>query len=279
MTTTVAELYGEHWAEPDAAGAEGGAQDEFAAVIGESLLPRGPEILYDRFAELGVRPGEFVLDLGGRDAKYAIELALRFGVRVLMIDPVPQHMGRAAARIVEAGVQDRVMVDIAGIERLPVAAGSVDHLWCRDVLNHVDLYRGMAECARVLRPGGGMLVYQTFSTRLMESQEARRLYQALAIRHESMSSGEFETAAKRAGFRIGAVDVIDSEWRELWAEGGDGGLVEDLLWIARIRRSREMLERRYGAAKVAAMEAGRLWGVYQMLGKLCPTVYLLHKQL
>jgi len=55
----------------------------------KSLSPRGPEMLFDLFAELNPQPGELVLDIGGRDAVHSVRLAEQFDVRVLMIDPVP----------------------------------------------------------------------------------------------------------------------------------------------------------------------------------------------
>jgi ubiquinone/menaquinone biosynthesis C-methylase UbiE len=48
----------------------------------------------------------------------------------------------------------------AAIESLPLEDGSVAHVWCRDVLNHVRLREALSECFRALRLGGRMLVYQ-----------------------------------------------------------------------------------------------------------------------
>lgn len=270
MSTSVQELYGEFWSS---------GNDELEEVLDESLGPRGPEMLFERFGDLGVRPGELVLDLGGRDGRYSVELVARFDVRVLLVDPVHRHLGLAADRIAAAGLRGRITTDLAEMESLPIGAESIDHIWCRDVLNHVDLTRGLAECARVLRPGGGMLVYQTFATALLEPNEARRLYNAMAIVSENMSPSSFERAARRAGFLISETDPIDSEWRELWIEGGDTELMQSLLRIARLRRSRESLLHRYPERQLEALLAGRLWGIYQMLGKLCPTLYLLRKPL
>lgn len=265
--TTVVELYGDYWVD----------DDEFAVVLKESLSPRGPEMLFDLFAETGVKPGELVLDIGGRDAVHSIELVRRFGVRVLMVDPIPQHLMRAVDRIDEVGLSGRVVTDIGEIERLPLNDHEVDHIWCRDVLNHVDMLRGLGECARVLPAGGGMMVHQTFATELLEFNEALRLYRALAINSESMSQENFETYARRSGFEIVAKDIVDSEWRERSLESGDPRLIDDLMAIARMRRSREALERHYGQARYEAMLGGHLWPVYQMLGKLQPVAYLLRK--
>lgn len=268
MTTTVEDLYGDYWGRVD---------PEFEAALGTSLQPRGADMLYDVFSGFGVGPDDTVLDAGCRDATYAVELVRRFGCRAVAIDPVPLHVERARQRIAEAGLADRITVYQAGTEAMPIASGSIAAVWCRDVLNHVDLRPSLAECHRVLVPGGRMLVYQTFATDALEPREAARLYAALAIVPENMSPATFEETAREAGFAIEQRDVIDSEWRERWLEEGDRRMIEDLLLVARMRRREEALVQRFGRGRYEAEYAGAVWGIYQMLGKLCPTVYVLWK--
>ena len=268
MTPSVQELYGDIWGDDDAA---------FEARIGQSLDPRGPDVLYDLFATLGPRPVETVLDAGSRDARYAVGLARRFGCRVVAVDPVPRHFDLATAHVAAEGMGKQVAVALAGIESLPVEDGAIDYVWCRDVLNHVDLPRGLAECARALRPSGGMLVYQTFATEAMEPNEARRLYASMAIVPDNMAPAFFASTSRAAGFEVVTKDVIDSEWRERWTEEGSRELLDDPLRLARLRRLRAELIERFGTARYEASYGGSLWGIYQMLGKLRPTVYLLRK--
>jgi ubiquinone/menaquinone biosynthesis C-methylase UbiE len=265
---TVEELYGDYWAE-DESGLE--------AELERSLEPRPIESLYDAFGALGVGEGDVVLDIGCRDAKHSVELVRRFGCRVVAADPIPLHLEKARERITAEALEDRVTVVEAAIESLPLEDGSVDRVWCRDMLNHVDLPAALAECARVLRPGRRMLVYQTFATDLCEPGEARRLWKAMAIVPENMSRRYFEQTAGEAGLEITAVDEIDSEWRESWLESGDRRTEDDLLRAARLRRQETELVGRYGRDRFEAALGGSVWGVYQLLGKLCPTVYVLEK--
>ena len=172
MASSVHELYGDLWANPRAG---------FDERIDQSLNPRDPDMLDALFGELGISGGDIVLDIGARDALHATEFVQRFGCEVVALDPIPVHLEWARQRVAEAGLQDRVALILGRMEELPLDDGSIDHIWCRDVLNHVDLQSGLSECFRVLRPGGTMLVYQMFATDLLESREAARLYQALAI--------------------------------------------------------------------------------------------------
>src|SRR5918912_1480164 len=87
----------------------------------------------------------------------------------------------------------------AAVEALPLADGAADWIWCRDVLPHVRLAEGFAECARVLRPGGRMLAYVTLATEDLEPREAARLFDRVAVRPESMDPAAVEAAAADAG--------------------------------------------------------------------------------
>src|SRR5262245_22074241 len=99
MAESIHELYGELWGRED---------PEFEAELSASLRPRSAEVLFARFGELGVRPDDVVLDIGCRDAKYAVELARRFGCRAVAVDPVALHVELARALVAEAGLADRV---------------------------------------------------------------------------------------------------------------------------------------------------------------------------
>jgi SAM-dependent methyltransferase len=262
------ELYGELWADQD---------NRPETEVEESLQPRSAETLYDAFGALGVGPDDVVLDVGCRYASHSVEIVRRFGCRVIAADPIPRHLEKARKRVAEESVGDRVTVLEAAIESLPLEDGSVAYVWCRDMLNHVRLREALSECFRALRRGGRMLVYQTFATDLCEPNEARRLWSAVAIVPENMSRSYFEHTAREAGFQISAIDEIDSEWREFWLETGDRRTVNDLLRAARLRRRETELVARYGRDSYEAALAGSIWGVYQLLGKLCPTVYVLEK--
>jgi ubiquinone/menaquinone biosynthesis C-methylase UbiE len=259
------ELYGEYFP----------GDASIKQVAATSLDPRPPEMLYDVFANLGVGSGDVVADIGSRDASYSVELHRRFGCKILAIDPVPLHSTLARKTVADAGLVGSIEVIEAGIEAMPLADGALDAIWCRDVLNHVDLAAGLQECARVLKPGGGMLVYQTFATAGLEPNEAARLFQSMAIVPSNMDPAFFEAAAKSAGFTITDHDVVDSEWRENWAESGYRDPGKDLLEAARLRRREAELVERFGRTQYEATYGGTLWGVYQFLGKLRPQIFVL----
>jgi SAM-dependent methyltransferase len=262
--TSVERLYGEIWA----------AEDGLEAELDRSLDPRGTEWLFEVFASLGPERGQLVVDVGARDAVHTIGLVRDHGLRAIALDPVPLHVELARKAVAEAELSDEIEVVQAGIEAMPLADATADWIWCRDVLVHVDLASGYAECARILRPGGHMLAYVTCGTETLEPREAGELFDALAIVPESTEPSIVENRAEKAGLTLVSTTPLGGEWRERMIEDGSWNPTDDLLRLSRLHRREPELVERYGPARVAAYAAGRRWGVYQLLGKLRPTIYV-----
>ena len=231
---------------------------ELLQALHRSLEPRGADWLFEAFAALGPRRGDVVLDVGARDGRHSRELAQRYGVEPIAIDPVPQHPE----------------VRMGTVEALALADASVDWIWCRDVLVHVDAPRALGQCARVLKPGGAMLAYVTLATDRLEPEEEARLGGMLALAPSGFHREPLEAAARAAGLVQRSIDALGTEWRERMLEEGTWNATEDLLSLARLHRTRDALVERHGEAAVDAAEGGLTWGLYQVLGKLCPTVFV-----
>jgi SAM-dependent methyltransferase len=257
--TTVLELY-ELWA----------GESALAAELADSLDPHGTDWLFDFFASLDPQPGQLLVDVGARDGQHAIRLVREHDLRAVALDPLPHHVELAREAVAASGADVEVVE--AAIEAMPFDDATVDWIWCRDVLVHVDVDRGLSECARVLAPGGQMVAYVTFATDLLEPAEAAFLSRALALRN--LDPARLEAAAADAGLGLDRVVPIDGEWRERMIEDGEWDAGDTLLHLSRLRRREPELAARHGRAAVEAYVAGALWGVYQLLGKLRPTVYV-----
>lgn len=114
----------------------------------------------------------------------------------------------------EAGLVDRIEIAKGVMEHIEQPDDSFDFIWCRDVLECVEgLERGLAEAARVLKPGCRMLVYTDFATELLEPREAAQSFGPRGIVADNMDEHLVEAAFLRAGLAIERKDVIGTEWR------------------------------------------------------------------
>lgn len=263
---TIEEMYGD-W------GITRAQRDE---ALDRSRDPRDNTSLYDTFSSLGVGEGHVVLDIGARDARHSLRLAEQFGCLVVAVEPVEDNVAKARLAVAEHAYGHLVDVRHGGMEAIPAADGEFDAIWSRDMLVHIaDIDSALGESHRVLATGGAMVLHQTFETALMEPAEAERIYGDLAVVPARMSISGFEAAAAAAGFTIEDVDVIGSEWREAWEEDGSGRMCRQLMHAARLIRCEKELRTELGEVGYRVERGNALWGVYQMIGKLEPRVYVL----
>lgn len=252
--------------------------DTVGEILDRSRDPMPSTRLHDLVGELGVGPGHHLADIGGRDAAHGLRLAEAHRCRVTSVDPAAENLARARRAV--AGHRAGHLVDVVegSIEAIPLGDGTADAVWCRDVLSHVaDLDLALAECHRILRPGGPMLVYQTLATGWLEPAEEARLTGALAVVPGGLAPERFHDAVERSGFTVERVEVVGSQWREAWEEDGSGRTSRQLLHAARLIRCEEDLVAELGDELYRLELANALWGVYQMIGKLRPHIHVLRR--
>lgn len=251
---------------------------EATALLDQSLAPRSPDMLVDVAASFGLCHDRLVLDIGCRDATHALALAKRFGCRVVGVDLVDTWLHRGKSDVVAADLIERVSLVQGEAEALPIGAATCDLVWCRDALSCMpDCGRVLAECARVLRPGGGMVLYAVFATDEFEPRERARLLAGLENFGPSMHQPTVEAAIAAAGLTVVRRDDIGSEWFEYWLEHDPSYLTGDLLHVARLRRARDRFAAAIGPKWYELALAFDQWSLYIVLGKLAPTLYALRK--
>ncbi|HXF74346.1 MAG TPA: class I SAM-dependent methyltransferase [Actinomycetota bacterium] len=135
-------------------------------------------------------PRAETLELGSGAGFTAEALLERFpGWRLTVTDHDPDMVELARARLARFG--DRVRVERADAAALPYLDGSFDLVYAILVWHHVEAWeRATAEAARVLRPGGQLLLVDVVRPRF-----ARRL-----PLHATYTLPDLERALRAAGF-------------------------------------------------------------------------------
>jgi len=255
-----------------------GWPDQGDELLQRSLGPRAPDLLLEAPGWLGLAAGQLVLDAGCRDATHPIALARRYGCRVLGVDLVPAWLPKGVADAASAGLGAQVALVQGDLEALPIADGTCDLVWCRDVLSCVgDAAKMLRECARVLRPGGGMVLYAVFTTDRLAPGDRSLLVEGLGNSPASMHQPTVEAAVAAAGFEIARRERIGSEWSEYQLEHDPGYLIQDLLEIARLTRNRDQAEAILGPIWYERALAFASWRLQIVLGRLMPVLYALVK--
>jgi ubiquinone/menaquinone biosynthesis C-methylase UbiE len=245
-------------------------------LLDHSLDPRGPEVMLALATER-LTPASVVLDAGCRDASHLIQLVQTTGASGVGIDPLGRFVERAREAVAEASLDARIQIVQGVMQEIAWPDGSFDLVWCRDVIEIVEaLEPAIAEVARVLQPGGQLVVFTVFTTDRLEPKEAALLAQNLAVVPANLVEGTVEAAFSRAGLAVTRKEVIGTEWRE-YAEERTSPVSRDLLRLARLRRQRDRIIQTAGEEIYRHIESNLHWAVFQFLGKLLPTIYVLRK--
>ena len=113
-----------------------------------------------RYDQLGVQPGDLLLDLGCGLGRHAFE-AFRRGARVVALDYSAAELKDVAGLFAAMAAHGEAGPGALGVTtngdacRLPFADDTFDHVIASEVLEHVpDDSAALAELHRVLKPGG-----------------------------------------------------------------------------------------------------------------------------
>jgi 2-polyprenyl-3-methyl-5-hydroxy-6-metoxy-1,4-benzoquinol methylase len=107
----------------------------------------------------GLRSGLRVLDVGSGIGGPARTLAAEFGCQVIGIDLTEAFCHAAEMLTTRVGLSDRVTFRHASALAMPFDDGAFDVVWTQNVVMNIEDKAGLfRECARVLRPGGHLVI-------------------------------------------------------------------------------------------------------------------------
>jgi SAM-dependent methyltransferase len=155
-----------------------------------------------------VQPGQVVLDLGSGAGIDLLLAGKKVGAtgKVIGVDMTDEMIAKAEENIAAAGLTN-VEVRKGIIEELPVDDASVDWVISNCVINlSPEKHRVFAEIARVLKPGGTMLVSDIVAEELpAEITENRHLYSSCLA--GAISEDAYVSGLREAG--LTEVEVVD----------------------------------------------------------------------
>lgn len=267
---TIADFYEFLWPDADSNADRFLALDEVVPTTEDDpmlAVPRG----------WGLGADSQLLDIGCGKGKQACAFAADLGCHVVAIDPIERNLDMARQRVAERQLEERVEIRRGTMEAIPLADAAVDFVWCRDMLNHLaDLAGGLREAARVLRPGGGMLVCSALATAPLEGAEVEEVLRGMAIEPPTLSRPTVEAAYRAVGLEIvesGSTCEIDSPF----FEGFGGKEARDYLRMATLVRAPARCAELIGADACAHLRRYYLWNIYLMIGKISYHVWVLRK--
>ena len=177
--------------------------DSVAGRLGKDYVP-GKSWKSLAEALLRLMPPLTIADLGAGEGSFALLLSQR-AVRVIAVD--------SSARMIEVGREQAARHGVKNVEyrqgdmeEVPIGAGEVDLVFFSQSLHHaLHPERALAEAARILAPGGRIVVLDLVKHRF---EEAREMY---ADEWLGFSEAELEAMLEKAGFANIETAVVDKD--------------------------------------------------------------------
>ncbi len=223
--------------------------------------PRDVTWLVELAGRVGCGPGALVLDAGGYAGHWASCIDQRYQSRTVVCDLAPA----AAAQAVRAGRR----AVVGNVMALPFPAQRFDVVWCRDMLSMVhDPRRTLTELRRVLKAGGGMVLYAAFPTPRLEPLERKELFADLeAPRWWNDGAQLIRRILDDTGFETVAETRTSPEHTQANLERR-GDLIDDWVMLARLEREPDRFREAVGDVWYRRFRAWNRWSIYLLLGKL-----------
>ncbi|MEX1171656.1 MAG: class I SAM-dependent methyltransferase [Chloroflexota bacterium] len=167
-------------------------------LVGESFHPGGLAGTRDLLEASRLGPGARLLDVGcglGASARVA---SGEFGLQVDALDASPAIIERARAK--SGGV--RVRWTAGSLPDLPFEDATFDAVLAECVLSTMDRSAALVEIARVLRPGGTLLLSDVEALGVALPSLGHRVIGAALCVTDAWRPGEMDTRLTGAGFRV-----------------------------------------------------------------------------
>ena len=151
-------------------------------------------------AEAGIARGGVVIDVGCGTGRALAPLRHAVGPAgaVVAVDLTPEMLDEAR----KASRAARAAVVLADARRLPFADASANAVFAAGLVNHLpDAEAGLAELARVTRPGGRLVLYHPSGRAALAARHGRTLSPV-----EPLSAAPLRRSTRATGWRLASYD-------------------------------------------------------------------------
>ncbi|MFF5788989.1 class I SAM-dependent methyltransferase [Streptomyces sp. NPDC012693] len=161
-------------------------------------------------AEIGLRPGDAVLDAGCGTGRALPPLRAAVGPSgtVLGADLTPEMLEEAvrAGRDETSGIATLLLADVG---RLPLRDGALDAVFGAGLISHLaEPVAGLRELARVVRPGGRLALFHPIGRAALAARHGRRI-----TPDDLRAEPRLRAVLAEAGWRL--VGYVDEDARYL----------------------------------------------------------------
>ena len=177
--------------------------DSVAGRLGADYVP-GKSWKSLAEALLRLLPPMVIADLGAGEGAFALLLAQR-AKKVIAVDSSEKMIDVGRDHAQRIGIKN-IDFRIGDMEELPIRSASVDCVFFSQSLHHaLHPQRALEEAARILRPGGRIVILDLVQHRY---EEARALY---ADEWLGFSEADLESMLLHAGFRDASASIVDKD--------------------------------------------------------------------
>ncbi len=157
--------------------------------------------------QINLGPDDLLVDLASGYGDASLWLSAHFGCQVVALNLIHIQNKIALDNAHHAEHNERLRVIEGDYNHVPIQSGVADVVWTQESLLHAeDRSRVLREAARILKPGGTLLLTDILQLDMMEAEEQRLIYERVNL--QSLESFEsYRDLIARVGLQM--LETVD----------------------------------------------------------------------